>query len=129
MKAIKTYEQLREIKKEYEDLQARYSRRVYVCAGAGCVSSNCSVIRDTVIDEIKNLGLAKDVPVYETGCMGTCAVGPVMLILPERAFYTELTEEKARRIIKSHLKKGEIIEEYTFYDESLKKYVDRKSVV
>lgn len=123
MKAIKTCEQLQSIKQEYNELQERYSHRVYVCAGAGCVSSNCDVIRDTVIDEIKNLGLSDEVPVYETGCMGTCAVGPVMLILPERVFYTELTEEKARRIIKAHIKKGEVIEKYTFYDESLEKFV------
>ena len=123
MKAIKNLEQLKAIKKEYSELQEKFSHRVFVCAGAGCVSSNCSVIRDAVIDELNTLGLSKDVPVYETGCMGTCAVGPVMLILPERIFYTDLTEEKARRIIKAHILNGDVIEKYTFYDESLEKFV------
>ena len=123
MKAIKSCEQLKTIKKEYNELQEKFSHRVYVCAGAGCVSSNCAAIRDAVIDELSILGLSKDVPVYETGCMGTCAVGPVMLILPERIFYTDLTEERARRIIKAHIVNGDVIEKYTFYDESLEKFV------
>ncbi len=122
---IQMIQQLEEIKKNYNDQQSKYKNRIYVCAGAGCVSSNCGLIRDTVIDEIKNMGLQDEVSVYETGCMGTCAVGPVMLILPERIFYTELTEKKAREIINAHVGKGEVIEEYTFFDQSLNKNVPK----
>ena len=123
MKNIKTFEQLGSIKQAYNEAQEKFSHRIYVCAGAGCVSSNCSVIRDTVTEEIAALGLSEEIPVYETGCMGTCAVGPVMLILPERVFYTDLTEKKARRIIKAHITKGEVLERYTFFDESLEKHI------
>ncbi|MBT3318901.1 MAG: hydrogenase, partial [Clostridia bacterium] len=123
MKNIKTFEQLGSIKQEYNEAQEKFSHRIYVCAGAGCVSSNCSVIRDTVTEEIAALGLSEEIPVYETGCMGTCAVGPVMLILPERVFYTDLTEKKAKRIIKAHITKGEVLERYTFFDESLEKHI------
>ena len=123
MKNIKTIEQLQNIRKAYNEEQENFSHRIYVCAGAGCVSSNCSVIKDTVTEEIAALGLADSIPVYETGCMGTCAVGPVMLILPERVFYTDLTEKKAKRIIKAHITKGEILERYTFFDESLELHV------
>lgn len=123
VKPIKTLEQLQDIKIKYNDEQSKYKHRVYVCSGAGCVSSNCALIRDTVIMQLEDMGLKNEVPVYETGCMGTCAVGPVMLILPERVFYTDLTEDKARRIIRNHIGKGEIIEKYTFYDASLEKFV------
>ena len=63
--------------------------------------------------------------VIETGCMGTCAVGPVMLILPDRVFYTELTPEIAKNIIRRHIMKGEIQVENTFYDYSLRKHVPK----
>ena len=55
--------------------------------------------------------------------MGTCAAGPVMLILPERTFYTKLTPETAKLVVKNHIGKGKILTQYTFYDESLKKHV------
>ena len=86
-------------------------------------SSNCALIRDTVISESEKAGLKDDVKVYETGCMGTCAVGPVMLVLPDRIFYTELTEQKVKDIVQSHLVNGKMIEQYTFYDHSLEKHV------
>ena len=123
VKAIKTYKQLEEIKTKYIETQKKYKYGVYVCSGAGCVSSNCALIRDTVLGEIEKAGIKDEVKVYETGCMGTCAVGPVMLILPDRVFYTELTEKKAKEIVKKHLVKGQPIEEYTFYDNSLEKHV------
>lgn len=57
--------------------------------------------------------------------MGICAVGPVMLILPERTFYTELTPESAANIVQSHLAGGQILMENTYYDKSLKKHVPK----
>jgi NADH-quinone oxidoreductase subunit F len=57
--------------------------------------------------------------------MGICAMGPVMLTLPDRTFYTCLTPEKAREIVQSHLVNNTVIEEYTFYDKSLLKYVPK----
>ena len=120
---IKTCEQLSDIKTSYLKEQEQYKYRVYVCAGAGCVSSNCALIRDTVLSELARVGIKDDVKVYETGCMGTCAVGPVMLVLPDKVFYTELDAQKAKEIVRSHLKNGKMIEEYTFYDHSLEKNV------
>jgi len=120
---IKTVKQLEDIKTSYNEQQSKYKHRVYVCAGAGCVSSNCALILDTVTKEIENIGMKEQIKVYETGCMGTCAVGPVMLILPERVFYTDLNERKAKEIIKAHVLGGKVLEEYTFFDESLEKNV------
>ncbi len=120
---IKSIEQLNEVKKKYEGDQSRYLYQVYVCAGAGCVSSGCNAVRDAVVSEIERSGLKDKVHVYETGCMGTCAVGPVMLVLPDRVFYTGLDEKKAREIVRAHLVKGKVIEDYTFFDHSISRHV------
>lgn len=121
--AINSLNNLEQIKKEYNEMLSKFKYQVLVCSGAGCVSSNCGLVRDAVTDEIRKNGLREEVAVFETGCMGTCAVGPVMLILPERIFYTELTPEIARKIIKSHIIEGIIPEQHTFYDHSLLKHV------
>ena len=120
---LKNVEQLDRVKSEYHSFLDRYKHLVLVCSGAGCVSSNCGLVRDAAINAIKEANLQEEAYVYETGCMGTCAVGPVMLILPERIFYTELTPEKTREIIKAHLLRGEILKQYTFFDHSLDKHV------
>lgn len=114
---------LQVIKEKYLAQTEKYKYQILVCAGAGCVSSDCATVRDAVIEQLKELSLENEVRVYETGCMGTCAVGPVMLILPERIFYTKLTSGIAKRIVKAHIVDKVILEEHTFYDNVLQKYI------
>ena len=66
--------------------------------------------------QIKANGLEQDVNVIVTGCMGTCAAGPVLLVEPEGIFYTSMTPERTEDMVLRHLINGEICEEYTFYD-------------
>ncbi len=120
---ICTAEQLSDIKNRYNNELEKYKYIIYVCSGAGCVSSGCSFVRDAVINEVQNMGMKSEVKVLETGCMGTCAVGPVMLVMPDKIFYTDLNEEKARQIVRKHIKNGKVIVPYTFYDHSLSQYV------
>jgi len=125
MQTIVSIADLEQIKNKYEEELAKYRFQVMICAGAGCISCSCMDVKKAVEDEISLLKLQKEVIVIETGCMGTCAVGPVMLILPERIFYTDLTPEIARKIIRNHISKGEILTEHTFYDNSLHKHVPK----
>ncbi|HHT65942.1 MAG: NADH-ubiquinone oxidoreductase-F iron-sulfur binding region domain-containing protein [Caldicoprobacterales bacterium] len=120
---VTSIESLEHIKNEYNKRKAEYQYQILVCAGAGCISSDCESVKTAVIDEIKALSMDSQIEVYETGCMGTCAVGPVMLILPERIFYTNLTPEAAKYIIRSHVMEHTIPVEYTFFDHTLQKYI------
>lgn len=122
---IASISDLEQIKKKYNEDLARYRYQILLCSGAGCISSNSGAVKAAVLDAVRLLGLQSEVKVMETGCMGTCAAGPVMLILPDRIFYTSLTPETAGAIIRSHIGKGEILPEHTFYDSSLHKHVPR----
>lgn len=116
---------LNRIKDKYNENLDKYRFQILICSGAGCISSNCCEVKAAVLDEISLMGMQNDVIVYETGCMGTCSAGPVILILPERVFYTSLTPETVRTVVRSHIGKGEILTEYTFYDNSLRKHVPK----
>ena len=124
-KTIKSIAQLEAIKNDFQKGQEKYKYQILVCGGTGCVSSNCAAIESAINEELQEQGIAKDVRVIQTGCMGICALGPVMLVLPDRTFYTELNPEKAKEIVQSHLVKNEPIEEYTFYDKTLLKYIPK----
>lgn len=114
---------LQQIKKTYLEKDMLLKHQVLVCAGAGCVSSKCGDVKKALDDELATRKMGKDIAVRETGCMGLCAVGPVMLILPERIFYTQVTPDIARKIVQGHLIEGRVLTEYTFYDESLHRHV------
>ena len=122
---IQSIADLERIKKEYEQSTAKFSHQVLICSGAGCVSSDSASVKIAIEEELADMGKQDDVVVRETGCMGTCAVGPVMLILPDRIFYTSLTPEKAKEVIQSHIGKGEVIKEYTFFDKALGEHVPK----
>lgn len=55
--------------------------------------------------------------------MGTCAVGPVVYVLPDETYYTEMTPERVKDVVQKHFIGGEPVTEYTFYDSIQKKRV------
>ena len=83
---------------------------VLVCAGAACVSSGCREIRDAIVHKVKEKGLQDEVKIIETGCIGSCDLGPLALIYPEGVLYQKLKPEDAEEIVSEHLLKGRIVE-------------------
>ncbi|NMB46374.1 MAG: NADH-quinone oxidoreductase subunit NuoF [Firmicutes bacterium] len=88
---------------------AVYRTHVLVCAGAGCVSSNCLEVEAALQDELEKVGLTEEVKVVETGCIGTCDLGPVMIVYPEGVFYQKLSPDDAREIVNEHFLKGRVV--------------------
>jgi NADH-quinone oxidoreductase subunit F len=84
--------------------------QILVCGGGGCISSGCKEIAAKLQEEIDSRGLSEDVKVIRTGCMGPCALGPMMVIYPQGIFYKELVPEDVPEIVEKHILKGEIIE-------------------
>ena len=82
---------------------------VLVCAGAGCVSSGCKAVEEALVKSVKSLGLADEVRIIETGCMGPCDMGPVIVVYPEGVFYRKVKPEDAPVIAEEHLLKGRIV--------------------
>lgn len=127
MAKINNISDLNQIKNSYLDAQSKFKRTVLVCGGAGCVSSNCMEIYNAVKAALDANKLAKTTKLALTGCMGTCALGPVMIVYPEETYYISLTEEKVARIIEEHVKGGKIVEEFTYHDAKTDKYIPKMS--
>jgi len=126
---IKCISDLQRIKQDYLIYMAGYKHQALVCSGTGCVSANSGAVAAALESAIEKYHLDDQVKVIRRGCMGTCAVGPVVFVLPDETYYTELTPEKMEEIVKSHFIEGNPIEEYTFYDNIKKKHMlDLKEV-
>ncbi|MDD4872523.1 MAG: NADH-ubiquinone oxidoreductase-F iron-sulfur binding region domain-containing protein, partial [Kiritimatiellae bacterium] len=85
-------------------------RHVLVCTGGGCIASGALDVKAALEKEIKKAGISNTVKVFETGCMGPCAVGPVLVVYPEGVFYQNLKPEDTKQIVKDHFKRGKIVE-------------------
>ncbi len=95
-----------------------YKRHVLVCGGTGCTSSGSLKIVDKLKEEIAKHGLENDVLVVTTGCHGLCALGPIMIVYPEAAFYAMVELEHVEEIALEHLVNGNVVTKY-LYDETV----------
>lgn len=120
---IRSIADLQQMKEAYLEKMGQYSHLCMVCYGTGCMSSGCKNVRDAMVEELEKAGLTDKVAVIERGCMGTCAVGPVVYVLPDETYYTEMTPERVKDVVQKHFIGGEPVTEYTFYDSIQKKRV------
>ena len=86
-----------------------YRSHVLVCGGTGCTSSGSAKIIEEFEKEIAATGLQDEVRVVRTGCFGLCALGPVVIIYPEGAFYSRVDPKDVKEIVDEHLLKGRIV--------------------
>lgn len=86
-----------------------FRAHVLVCGGAGCVSSNCQEVEKSLVEAIAAKGLEKEIKVIQTGCMGPCDLGPVIVVYPEGVFYRKVKPKDAVTIVEEHLLKGRIV--------------------
>ena len=67
-----------------------YRSHVLVCAGAGCVSSGCQEVAEALVREISKHKLEDEIKVVQTGCIGSCDLGPVIVVSPRPHGQTHL---------------------------------------
>lgn len=114
---------LESIHAQYDARQKDIRYHLLVCAGAGCVSSGCYAVRDALVTALKDAGMADQVSLEETGCIGTCDLGPSLVVQPDDVFYTKLKPEDMARVVQQHLQGGQIIERLCYWDKDKEKRV------
>jgi len=82
---------------------------VLVCGGTGCTSSGSEKLIAKFESSLADKGLADEIKVIKTGCFGLCALGPIVIVYPEGAFYSMVKEEDVEEIVEEHLLKGRIV--------------------
>jgi NADH:ubiquinone oxidoreductase subunit F (NADH-binding)/(2Fe-2S) ferredoxin len=85
---------------------AKYKMHVLVCGGTGCHASESEALLENLKTIMSDKGLDNDVQVIATGCFGFCEKGPIVKIMPDNTFYTQVTPADAREIIEEHIVKG-----------------------
>ncbi len=99
-----------------KEAAALYRSNVLVCGGTGCTSSNSELIIERLKEEIQAHGLEKEVNVIRTGCFGLCALGPIMVVYPEGAFYSMVKPDDVPEIVEEHLLKGRIVKRLLYQE-------------
>ncbi|MBP1743333.1 MAG: nuoF [Firmicutes bacterium] len=93
-----------------------YRSQVLVCGGTGCTSSGSNDICAALKSELAAKGLDKEVEVVKTGCFGLCELGPIVIVYPEGAFYSQVKVEDVTELVEEHLLKGRIVKRLVYHD-------------
>jgi NADH:ubiquinone oxidoreductase subunit F (NADH-binding)/(2Fe-2S) ferredoxin len=84
----------------------QFKMHLLVCGGTGCRASESEQLYHNLRKEINDKGLETDVQVITTGCFGFCEKGPIVKVMPDNTFYTQVTPADASEIVAEHVIKG-----------------------
>ncbi|MEI8046026.1 MAG: NADH-quinone oxidoreductase subunit NuoF [Bacteroidota bacterium] len=84
----------------------QFKMHLLVCGGTGCRASESEQLFQSLKKEIIEKGLENEVQVITTGCFGFCEKGPIVKVMPDNTFYTQVKPEDAIEIIAEHVIKG-----------------------
>lgn len=79
---------------------------ILICFGSGCIGAGAAAIKEKLISILKEKNILNEVNIIETGCMGPCDYGPVMMVYPEGVFYRKVTTGDIAEIVEEHFIKG-----------------------
>ncbi|MDR1951700.1 MAG: NAD(P)H-dependent oxidoreductase subunit E, partial [Bacteroidales bacterium] len=102
---------------------ANYKMHLLVCGGTGCKASQADEILTNLRQIVEDKGLENEVQVIHTGCFGFCEKGPIVKMLPDNTFYTQVTPEDAREIVEEHIIKGRKVTRLLYEDPTTKEHV------
>jgi len=96
---------------EAESRHKEGQKQIRVCMGAGCIASGADRVKEALEAELVHLGAQRNVLLVETGCMGPCAAGPVVMV--DDVLYEKVRPSDAAEIVAEHVAKGRVVERLT----------------
>ena len=112
MNRLKNAAALKALRKELTpDTKTKKQMRIRVCAGGGCLASGEPELKSALDKALIEAGVYDSVPIKETGCLGPCSRGPVMMVDPEGIIYEGLSPTDAPRIVAEHIVGGTPVED------------------
>ncbi|KAF5083397.1 NADP-reducing hydrogenase subunit HndC [anaerobic digester metagenome] len=102
---------------------AKYKMHMLVCGGTGCRASASDAIVETLKSELAAKGMENEVQVIMTGCFGFCEKGPIVKVLPDNTFYTQVTPADSAEIVAEHIVKGRKVNRLLYTDPENKQHI------
>ena len=117
--------QLQELRASCAKRMQAETKRIIVCAGAGCVSKGALKIYDKFAEIMKAKGVnfslelqkephSDSVRLKESGCHGFCEIGPLVRVEPQGWLYVKVKVEDCEEIIEKTIINGECVDRLVY---------------
>ncbi|WP_294497834.1 NADH-quinone oxidoreductase subunit NuoF [uncultured Bacteroides sp.] len=97
--------------------------QILICGGTGCKASDSHIIAERLQQVLERNNIADKVDIITTGCFGFCEKGPIVKIIPDNTFYTQVVPDDADEIVREHIIGGRKIERLLYIDPKTEKTV------
>lgn len=97
--------------------------QILICGGTGCKASDSHIIAERLQQALERNNIADKVDIITTGCFGFCEKGPIVKIIPDNTFYTQVVPDDADEIVRGHIIGGRKIERLLYIDPKTEKTV------
>lgn len=97
--------------------------QILICGGTGCKASDSHIIAERLQQALERNNIANKVDVITTGCFGFCEKGPIVKIIPDNTFYTQVVPDDADEIVREHIIGGRKIKRLLYIDPKTEKTV------
>jgi NADH-quinone oxidoreductase subunit F len=124
---IESIDALKAIKQQVKASQAEFRLRLMICGSNDCHLTGSDNVKSALDNALQEKGLKNQIQIVETGCIGSCSMGPVMTVLPEEIFYMKLQAEDVQELVESHLIKGVPVQRLMYHDPTTGKTIPRRS--
>lgn len=74
-----------------------------------CFSKDSVSIIQKFMEEIEEREMGGDILVTNTGCLGICSKGPIVIVYPDGVWYKEVTVDDVTEIVEEHLENGRVV--------------------
>jgi NADH:ubiquinone oxidoreductase subunit F (NADH-binding)/(2Fe-2S) ferredoxin len=102
---------------------AKYKMHLLVCGGTGCRASESDTLVSSLNSALVEQGLENEAKVVTTGCFGFCEKGPIVKVMPDNTFYTQVTPADATEIVAEHILKGRKVTRLLYTDPEKQEHV------
>ncbi|MBR2351177.1 MAG: (2Fe-2S) ferredoxin domain-containing protein [Clostridia bacterium] len=120
MKSLAELQAIKDRMKDKVVLREGTSQVRVVVGMATCgIAAGARPVLNAFVEAVNESGLAGDVSVSQTGCIGICQYEPVVEVYEAggvKTTYVKMTPEKAKTVVEKHLKGGNPVAEFTVAD-------------
>jgi len=89
-----------------------YQKHVFICVNVREGKISCKGME--LVEEMKRIlnekGIGKEIRVSKSGCLGQCALGPMIVVYPEGIWYSKVSIKDIEVIVNEHLIGGHPVE-------------------
>ena len=120
MKSLAELQAIKDRMKDKVVLREGTSQVRVVVGMATCgIAAGARPVLNAFVESVNESGLAGEVTVSQTGCIGICQYEPVVEVYEAggvKTTYVKMTPEKAKTVVEKHLKGGNPVAEFTVAD-------------